>query len=358
MRLGSGAYDRATRRDARTISGSAARAALTPFPFVRYDPDVQPFNPLDYHSCLTAVPPPPSWSGWQEHIPFAMLLVEMLRPRVYVELGVHTGASYMAFCQAVANLGLACSCYGVDTFEGDDHAGRYGREIEIRLRERHDPTFGAFSTLISTTFDEAAGYIADGSVDLLHIDGLHTHEAVSHDFATWSPKLSPRGVVLFHDINVRERGFGVWRFWDEVRARFPHFAFRHGSGLGVLAVGPEYPRPLDQLLSLDPEAGERVGDLFFLLGNRLTLQVQQADMRRQIGELHQRLSTTEAQRDAELASLRQQLAARDARIAELQHHADALAEKVQLINDSLSFRLGLGATAPIRWVAGKLGQGG
>jgi hypothetical protein len=317
---------------------------------------VKPFNPLDFRSCLTAVPPPPVESAWQEHTPFAGLLIELLRPRVYVELGVETGASYMAFCHAVASLGVPCTCYGIDTFYGDDHTGQYGREIEARLRERHDPLYGSFSRIITSTFDEAVGYIADGSIDLLHIDGLHTYEAVAHDFATWAPKLSSRAVVLFHDTNVRERGFGVWRFWDELRARFKHFGFRHGHGLGVLAVGPDYPRELDVLLDLDPERAERVGELFFLLGHRVTLQVGLAEQKRKHVEWFQRAAASEAQRVAEVGALKKQIEAREAESAELRRQLGELHEEVQRINDSVSFRLGKGATAPLRWVTDKLSK--
>ena len=54
--------------------------------------------------------------SWIEHIPCAFLLVELLRPKVFVELGVHTGNSFCAFCQAVNHLCLDTVCYGVDTF--------------------------------------------------------------------------------------------------------------------------------------------------------------------------------------------------------------------------------------------------
>ena len=328
----------------------------TPMSF-RYDSGVQPFNPLNYRSCLTAVHPPPAVSAWQEHIPFAMFLIEILRPRVFVELGVHTGASYLAFCQAIANLGVSCTCYGVDTFQGDEHAGRYERHIESQLRERHDPLYGGFSRLVTSTFDEAARYIPDGSVDLLHIDGMHSYEAVSHDFATWSPKLSARAVVLFHDINVRERGFGVWRFWEEQSARFPHLAFSHGHGLGVLAVGREQPPEFEQLLQLDKEEAERFYALFFLLGHRITLQVELAESKRalQASETNRQAA---AQSAATITRLQQQLAEAEAEKESLRRQNGALRDTIDQLNNSVSFRLGMGATAPLRWISRKVGPSG
>ncbi len=208
-------------------------------------------------------------SAWWEHVPFAHWLVCATAPRVLVELGTHTGVSYAAFCQAVARAGLGTRCHAVDTWCGDPHAGLYGPEILEELRSFHDERFGIFSTLLQCTFDEALDFIEDNSIDLLHIDGLHTYEAVRHDFDSWMPKLSERAVVLFHDINVRREDFGVWRVWAELRRQYSGFEFVHGYGLGVLAVGSEVPAAVSNLCDLaDPAAIAMIRTRFAGIGER------------------------------------------------------------------------------------------
>jgi Methyltransferase domain/SEC-C motif len=176
-------------------------------------------------------------SSWKGHAPFAFWLIEAHRPRVLVELGVHNGFSYFCFCQQIRRMRLDARATAVDTWKGDKHAGYYDESVFERFRRYHDQTYGAFSRFIRSTFDDAVEQFGDGSIDLLHIDGRHDYEDVRHEFETWKPKLSSRAIVLFHDTQVREKGFGVFKFWEEISSQFLHFEFMHCYGLGVLGVG-------------------------------------------------------------------------------------------------------------------------
>jgi hypothetical protein len=231
-----------------------------------------PFNPLDYPSVMAQPRLLTEASAWVEHIPFAFALVRMARPGVLVELGTYMGDSYCAFCQAVDEAGLETRCHAVDSWRGDPHTGGYPQQVLDRLRAHHEPLYARFSELVQSEFDAAVGRFEDGTIDLLHIDGLHTYEAVRHDFETWRPKLSRRAVVLFHDTREVQQDFGVYRLWAEVAAQFPSFEFEHGHGLGVLAVGPAAPEPLLDFLRTANERPAEVRGFFAELGRRLDLQ--------------------------------------------------------------------------------------
>lgn len=237
----------------------------------------QDFNPLKSKHLFAHPERLLKESAWNEHVPFAMLLVELQRPRVVVELGTHCGVSYCAFCQAVRETGAGANCYAVDTWAGDAHTGPYGDDVYENLKAHHQ-RYESFSQLLRMTFDEALQHIPDKSVDLLHLDGLHTHEAVKRDYNTWLPKMSERGIILFHDTVVTQRDYGVHQLWRELTPSFPHFNFEHGCGLGVLAVGTDQPEAVKNFLQTANANAFTTRELFSSLGRRLQAEILLADL--------------------------------------------------------------------------------
>lgn len=284
-------------------------------------------------------------TAWSCHLPFAFWLVEALRPSVLVELGVHTGVSYCTFCQAIDQLGLPTAAYGVDTWQGDVHAGSYAGQVLDTLRAHHDPRYARFSSLVRATFDDARAHFSPGSIDLLHIDGLHTYEAVKHDFETWLPLMSERGVILFHDTAVRERDFGVWKLWQELGSKYPSFSFPFGHGLGVLGVGSHLPGALEWLLGLKRENDVAAAVKFFsLLGERLEARSGMARVMRDSLEERERHHAEVRTLRAEALELANRRDDCRAEIEGCRAEIDASHIRIAALESSFSWRI----TAPMR----------
>jgi hypothetical protein len=71
----------------------------------------------------------------------------------------------------------------------------------------------------------------DKPIDILHIDGLHTYEAVKNDFETWQPLCKENSVILFHDI---------YSYWNTVGQFFSEidghkYVRPQSHGLGVFS---------------------------------------------------------------------------------------------------------------------------
>ncbi len=209
--------------------------------------------------------------AWIEHIPFAFYLIETLKPSIFVALGVHMGNSYNAFCQAVQTLQLNTQCYGIDTWQDNEHINFHGQSIYQELSAYQEAHYSGFSYLLKASFDEMLDSFENQSIDLLHIDGLHTYDAVKHDFESWLPKMSHRGIIIFHGTTPREHGLGIWRLWEEISIQYPSFNFEHGDGLGILAVGNSN---LEEFLSFIKEANlNSIYQLLFSnLGHLLKLE--------------------------------------------------------------------------------------
>src|ERR1700681_1797443 len=84
-------------------------------------------------------------TAWTGHIPFLLALFKLIRPRTYVELGVHYGGSFVAACSAARRYSTDTSCFGIDNWQGDQHAGSYDG----------DKAFGRLSSYLNVNFPKA-----------------------------------------------------------------------------------------------------------------------------------------------------------------------------------------------------------
>jgi hypothetical protein len=157
---------------------------------------------------------------------------------------------------------------------------------------------------------------------------------VSHDFNTWRETLSERAVVLFHDVREYQEGFGVHRYWDELRGEYPSFTFEHGHGLGVLAVGPNVPDDLLELCAVDAQ----------LPGNEVRAYFEELACWAGVGQERDHFRAEWEARGRELDVMRGERDQLSRELDVMRGERDQLGRVVDAITHSASWRL----TKPIR----------
>ena len=170
-------------------------------------------------------------------------------------------------------------------------------------------------------------------MDLLHIDGQHTYDAIRHDFENWFPKVRPGGVVLLHDTAARHAEFQVWKLWEELARQYPHLEFHHSWGLGVLqkpgAAGGSG-ESVDAILSTSTSSQDFVRHYYAL----------QADLleRRRLAESLDGSAMDSHERDAAVAERDRAFAERDAALMRQERLSAEVrnlqAERVAVVADS------------------------
>ena len=174
-------------------------------------------------------------------------------------------------------------------------------------------------------------------------------------------------MVLLVGIEQADSGAAV--LWQQLQSQYPHLAFAHAQGLGVLAVGRNVPKAFQQALQAcaTPEARNQLAGVADMLQGAqvragmqaqieaLTARLAERDeqcsqLQRTQAELQQKLDglqrVEEARLKERLAEANQALEeARAARQASDQHAAE-LHHLATALQQSLCWRM----TAPIRWV--------
>jgi predicted O-methyltransferase YrrM len=171
-------------------------------------------------------------SAWTGHREFAEWLVKTIKPKTIVELGVDQGFSTFVFATAQKNTGVG-EMYGIDLFLGDIHTGFSDYHKKV-LEEKNGNNLDNL-TILRGDFTDISK-IWTKPIDVLHIDGLHTYEAVKNDHECWSKFVKDDGIILYHDVCVPY--FNVKDFFTELSGGHKAY-FIHSCGLGIFTKNKE-----------------------------------------------------------------------------------------------------------------------
>lgn len=173
-------------------------------------------------------------TAWEGHILYIYSQIPIWKPKIIVELGVYYGHSLATMAESCLDHKLDTKLYGIDHFLGDEHSGEFGTEVEDVATECLSKYPNV--TLIKKSFNRALEDW-DKPIDLLHIDGRHFYEDIKEDFENWGKFVPDGGHIILHDTQETGSGFGVRRYFAELREQYPNWGFserKESCGLGII----------------------------------------------------------------------------------------------------------------------------
>lgn len=163
---------------------------------------------------------PEDLQGWNSYSNVFRDMIEAVRPRRIIEVGVWKGTASIHMAKVVRELGLRCEIICVDTWLGSpehllkDHSG--DRYQSLRLRHGYPQLYYTF--LANVVRNDVADYIvplpmtSESAVvalrrlrlqaDVIHVDAAHQYEPARRDFEAYWNLLSERGVLIGDDYTV------------------------------------------------------------------------------------------------------------------------------------------------------------
>jgi cephalosporin hydroxylase len=156
----------------------------------------------------------PGWCIYEKASRLMDLIYET-KPGTVVEIGVFGGSSVYPMAEALRyqEHGLI---YAIDPWKAADCQVGYepndpnyiwwtNVDLEKIYKDFSKMIKNArltqFCQIMRTTSSQAANYFANGSIDILHIDGNHSEESAFTDVQLFFPKVKQNGYIWFDDVN-------------------------------------------------------------------------------------------------------------------------------------------------------------
>lgn len=131
-------------------------------------------------------------------------LVRQRKPSVVVEFGSAFGISGMYFAS------------GIESVEGSH---LYSFEINqewAEIAEANIRSITGRATVTRGAFEEKVDEVLPGKIGIAFVDGIHTYEFVTRQFALLRRLMLPGGLILLDDINFGRSGSRMREAWEEI----------------------------------------------------------------------------------------------------------------------------------------------
>lgn len=158
-----------------------------------------------------------------QHLPTIYTLVQSIKAKTVIELGVNTGESTVALLEAVhATDGILISVDVQELPNVRPMLTSYGLISRWQFHKSEDIAFGL-------------AWPKDKKADLIFVDTSHQYQQTKREIEVYEPILRPGGIMIFHDtVSYVD---GVFRPIKEFLAAHPTYKFdnyQNCNGLGVM----------------------------------------------------------------------------------------------------------------------------
>jgi predicted O-methyltransferase YrrM len=131
-----------------------------------------------------------TWSAERETGHALYSVIRLGRPKNVIEVGTYNGASTVSMAQALRDNGDSgqLHCVEIDQYN-----------IDLTRHHLEEAGLAHLASLYQGSSQDPSLVDRLPESELIFIDGDHSYEGARHDYETFSKKLSPRGLMLYHD---------------------------------------------------------------------------------------------------------------------------------------------------------------
>ena len=171
----------------------------------------------------------------EEGLLLAELAAKVPSEQIIVEIGAYKGKS-SCYLAAGAKAGGGALVYAVDLWDRAPWPEYADPEVCIAWAANVG-NLGLVGRVVAVQADtEVAAREIDGEVGLLFVDSDHSYEGVCRDIGAWAPRVTPDGVMAFHDANTEH-----WGVAKAIRDRLlatARYTYQIKHGLAILRRRP------------------------------------------------------------------------------------------------------------------------